>query len=1572
LVFALLALGLLGRSTSLAAQDHRPDRPVTPLCVSGCPAAVSVTPDSGSVGVEANSGAHTVTFFVTNTGTTSGSYALTCSAVKVTCGTVTPASATLPANGTIDVDVSFTVGSRAGAVTLTASGPATDTGTYAVVIVAPGAPTVALPNQNGDNLDRGLCLTTGAGEAAGISCGDLFVVHGMPAYRTLGRDRSLTLLYNSATATGLVLVAAQVSQPGGTAVPTSVTLVLTVGTAKDSAQFAAVPAGQTQQMVVGRGITGLATGVYPMTLTARNVYAGGVYETTVSGSVLVVNRSASEFGKGWALMGLEQILTDPTDSARRVWVAGDGSIRLYTQAVPGSNTFLGAPGDAPDSLVRFLNGGNLWYRRQLKHGVTVEFDQAGRHQSTTNRVGAITSFYWSGTSPARLDSITVPPNDAVRRTYRLFWNGGTALLDSIRDPGGRRLKSTMTGGALAALTDPDNQTTRFNYTNNLLTKRIYPRKGMTGDSASTSYVYANSARVTAVNIQTDSAATLFAVTTLTPWDERGLAAPYGTTSSGVPTSSAGLPTRVDGPISGTGDASDILVNRFGQPTQITQLGLNTVTQIFRDSTASLPALVTRVVYPHPTTPGAPGRTVHLSWNTRGNLVEVQDSTCRKLAGCAPAQVTTTTYQYGDQAHAPDSPTRVTDALGRYTQIGYTSLGLTDHVIDPRLHQTQFWYTATGPLTGMMDSVAERLVETWKTTQPDTGFVLADQTTRFLYDANGNLTRMISPLGVTTSYVPDALGRTTAVYDPLGSRTTYTYDLQNRVTLTVQDSAKQAHPGGIDPLGPPCDSQQILCTDLNQAPTAGPTLTAHYYYGPVGLDSVADPRGVMRGFRYDARGTLVQERDAFAQGRTSVFDQAGLLLRTLGRVNAVTPHQDTVRYTYDGLGRRTSMALSATPAAPPNPGDVVPRDSVSYTYDLLNRMLSDSNRQARILRSYYDDGTLRTQVTVLPTGRDSAAYDYDASGARTSVRRTWSVTGATDVFTYTYNAAGDLASMVATWAGGTPAPTTILFTMDGLGRRHRLDYPHGITVTLRYDAGGVLRRQVVSNPQPGIPQGFDNLDVSYQADSVDALGRALHLHWICGGRGVGSPCDSSATARDQHTRYDRYGWVASSCCHSATEIYRYDRSGNRLARLLGSNSHYYTYANAPAVSNVLVRDSTAGQSSALVTQFGTNANGARTGEFKGANTYKLFYYDALGRNAGVRDFNYSSSGHIDCNLFNPDGQLFRTCDDNSPRQIFDGHNVAALDAERWVFLTGPGLDDPLVGLYRKVGGALLYVYVTDGQGRQLAVAREGGTMIDNDEQWYLFNGGKFAGGTTNAQSFTASRMEGVATAPGISYFRNRAYDQSTGRWLQEDPTGIAGGLNLYQFNGNDPNTYTDPFGLDPCKSSPAWTECIAQAIADWGARRGGISGSIALSAGAALNAGLEASLLNAAASAGNDIGSGHVGRGLLVAGLTVGGGAIGTGLRGASLGLRSLFAESGGLSSKTIIGIRSILRENGFVMGLAESKQGYLFTNEAGEQVRIMRGDRGWYARIRNAAGNYLDEVGNPGDRASTHLPVDNR
>jgi RHS repeat-associated protein len=51
--------------------------------------------------------------------------------------------------------------------------------------------------------------------------------------------------------------------------------------------------------------------------------------------------------------------------------------------------------------------------------------------------------------------------------------------------------------------------------------------------------------------------------------------------------------------------------------------------------------------------------------------------------------------------------------------------------------------------------------------------------------------------------------------------------------------------------------------------------------------------------------------------------------------------------------------------------------------------------------------------------------------------------------------------------------------------------------------------------------------------------------------------------------------------------------------------------------------------------------------------------------------------------------------------------------------------------------------------------------------------------------------------GLHYRRNRYYDPATGRFTQEDPIGLAGGVNVYGFAAGDPVLYGDPYGLDPC-------------------------------------------------------------------------------------------------------------------------------------------------------------------------------
>jgi len=64
----------------------------------------------------------------------------------------------------------------------------------------------------------------------------------------------------------------------------------------------------------------------------------------------------------------------------------------------------------------------------------------------------------------------------------------------------------------------------------------------------------------------------------------------------------------------------------------------------------------------------------------------------------------------------------------------------------------------------------------------------------------------------------------------------------------------------------------------------------------------------------------------------------------------------------------------------------------------------------------------------------------------------------------------------------------------------------------------------------------------------------------------------------------------------------------------------------------------------------------------------------------------------------------------------------------------------------------------------------------------------------AQPFTYVGQYGVMTeADNLYYMRARYYDAQVGRFIKEDPIGMAGGLNLYAYVGGNPVTGVDPEG-----------------------------------------------------------------------------------------------------------------------------------------------------------------------------------
>jgi RHS repeat-associated protein len=123
-------------------------------------------------------------------------------------------------------------------------------------------------------------------------------------------------------------------------------------------------------------------------------------------------------------------------------------------------------------------------------------------------------------------------------------------------------------------------------------------------------------------------------------------------------------------------------------------------------------------------------------------------------------------------------------------------------------------------------------------------------------------------------------------------------------------------------------------------------------------------------------------------------------------------------------------------------------------------------------------------------------------------------------------------------------------------------------------------------------------------------------------------------------------------------------------------------------------------------------------------------------------------------------------------------------------------------------------------------------------------------TPFAYGWYGSHAQFGLDASGLLNRRNRYYESRTGRFTQEDPIGLAGGVNAYAFAGGDPVSYDDPFGLcpvtaqDPRPCTPMeqvamnlgnMAPAINHAVAGFalvGAAGGAVGGGVAIAGGGA--------------------------------------------------------------------------------------------------------------------------------------------
>jgi RHS repeat-associated protein len=1388
---------------------------------------VRVTPDGArSAQRLENTSGHVESFTIHNAGSVANTYTLSCAgSVNITCmGTSVPSVALNPGISTA-VTATYNVGSTGnGTLTLTASGTnANDAGTYIVPVVnsVPQAPSVEVASVNsGAFSERDACLTVAAGSAAGTECGDLRIVHALPAVRTMNKARVPTLLYNSQLAHPYPLVAANVTLAPGAPLPDSVTGVFTINDvirARRKWGTTEWLPGQTRRVVLGFDGLSDPSGVYSYTLEIRNWYPATSLPVTASSQLSVVNRSASAFGAGWWLAGLEQL-----DVSTKRWVGGDGSVRQYQSVA--ADVWAASAFDRPDTLK--WNAALGRYVRYLPHGLQVQFDATGKHVATVNRLLHSTTFGYDGCG--RLGTITLPSAGAglvYSFNYTSPTDCTTKLANVTAPPAGamtRIATLTVTGGRVTAINGPDTNTVLFAYDPGFA-NRITSRTDARG--IATAYAFDSGGKVAKDSLPMGGGQPSI-VQRHRPLESLGL-------TSAVDTALAY--TLLDGPRTEVGDSTRFWLDRFGAPRRIVN-ALGNETLIKREH-ATYPALATELR-------GLTGFVTRATYDSRANV-----KTATAVNPLGDGRDAVTRYEYTD-AIWQDVPTRIVSPEGDSVVMAY------DANSGNRVWQqdgagpasrADFRYYDSGPCARLLKAVD------LPASPPDS----------VAYDASlCNLSATWTPLRFRTDYHRDAVGRDTLIVSPIDSAQTKhqtqrsVYDVMDAVTeavvsapaingapamlVRVQTSyddegnvlsvARRSEPDWnaigwstttwtYDAAGRPIrETDPLGMRDSTIYDLAGNVIQrngrANFING-MGYDALN--RLIWRDdarFRYDAAGRLTSATNLHARITRSYYPAGGLQTDTLRiQTTAFTPvdsvwtgyttHMYGLRYTYDLNGRRVGLK---------HPGTIRPqgpnvRDSVRYGYDPQHGGLAwieGLGVNSRFDLHYNLDRQLDTLR--MPAGIvEGRTYDGDG---RPATRRTaasaggWWGGGYLHDDSNRYDARGKITTATATWVGshGISHGHLNFSTYDGIGTLILADHVGSAfwvgDETWQADAlGNHVARQYV-DPATSIAMDFE---YTYEA----ASGRLRRMR---------TRVDTSVVA-DTLTYYHDFAG---------------NQTGMRHAKKRQSNP-YYPYGDLQFIVEVNTSYDHE-QRLSETRRLSTQLLGA------GLNRREEYRYDALGRRVWRRAINgWDMSGTVRDTLCTRP-QPSNDCMSFVERTVWDGDQVlyeirapggptepaSTLEADqtafgahygRVVYTPGLGIDQPLELVRLDYDGVIVTVPHADWRGTYDMVTFTGsehatygpavGWPLGGSERYPIdfMSVSAFAepsrhsdGTNVGPRSWFGNVLLGQQDASGLLHRRNRYYDPKQGRFTQEDPIGLAGGLNLYGFANSDPVNYADPFGL----------------------------------------------------------------------------------------------------------------------------------------------------------------------------------
>jgi RHS repeat-associated protein len=416
-------------------------------------------------------------------------------------------------------------------------------------------------------------------------------------------------------------------------------------------------------------------------------------------------------------------------------------------------------------------------------------------------------------------------------------------------------------------------------------------------------------------------------------------------------------------------------------------------------------------------------------------------------------------------------------------------------------------------------------------------------------------------------------------------------------------------------------------------------------------------------------------------------------------------------------------------------------------------------------STYD--ALNRRLTKAPTGEASISYGYDYTSHLLAAQ------ASTDsaAYQFSYDTAGRANGEYSPVFGWTTA------TIDADGNRSSLTWPASASFTASYSYDQL-------NRLTGVYEGSVASGVRVGGYSYNALSQRTGASY---GPATGPVASTSLTwTLAGHVAGFAHAWNGGSLALN----YNYNQDHQRAAYSISDASFL---AGGFAAGSAAYTTNAVNQYTAINgTAFSYDQRGNLTSDGTWTHGYdtenRLISATATGVTAS---YSYDALGRRLFKSVNGTTTLWASYNNQEIAEYQGPGNTVSLTRR---FVYGAGLDEPIAS----VSASDVRTYQFQDALGSVILATNSAGQITEKYGYTAYGVTLSAGANTAAYRFTGRRYDAET---GLYFYRNRAYSPTLGRFLQTDPIGTQGGVNLYAYAGNDPVNLLDPMGTVAQSESP---------------------------------------------------------------------------------------------------------------------------------------------------------------------------